>query len=59
MINFLMIGLLLLIVGVAITYIVKAKKSGIKCIGCPLGGSCSDKNGSHTGCNCSCCNLEK
>lgn len=31
----------LLIVGGAITYIVKAKKKGIKCIGCPSGGSCS------------------
>ena len=28
-----------LIVG-AVTYIVKAKKSGVKCIGCPAGGNC-------------------
>ncbi|HJB18924.1 MAG TPA: heavy-metal-associated domain-containing protein [Candidatus Bariatricus faecipullorum] len=32
--------ILALILGGAITYIVKAKKSGVKCIGCPAGGSC-------------------
>ena len=40
---------LLAIVGGAIAYIIKAKKSGAKCIGCPSGGSCS---GSCVG-NCS------
>ena len=29
------------IIGGAVAYIVKAKKSGVKCIGCPAGGSCS------------------
>jgi hypothetical protein len=34
-----------LIIGGAVFYIVKAKKSGRKCIGCPDGCSCkSDKN---------------
>ena len=42
------IALIVLIVGGAIAYIIYAKKSGKKCIGCPDGGSC---NG-----NCSCCN---
>lgn len=38
---------ILLIVGWAVRYIYKAKKSGVKCIGCPNGGSC------HGGCqNC-------
>ena len=32
--------ILALILGGAITYIVKAKKSGVKCIGCPAGGNC-------------------
>lgn len=39
------------IIGLAVRYIYKAKKSGKKCIGCPDGGSCSSKNG---GCNCNC-----
>lgn len=33
--------ILILIVGGAVFYIVRAKKSGAKCIGCPAGGSCS------------------
>ena len=28
------------LVGVAVAYIVRAKRSGVKCIGCPAGGSC-------------------
>ncbi|GAA6492690.1 hypothetical protein K280104A7_22540 [Candidatus Bariatricus faecipullorum] len=32
--------ILALILGGAITYIVKAKKRGVKCIGCPAGGNC-------------------
>ena len=32
--------ILAVLLGSAITYIVKAKKKGVKCIGCPAGGSC-------------------
>lgn len=32
--------ILAVLVGGAVSYIVKAKKSGVKCIGCPAGGSC-------------------
>lgn len=32
--------ILVVLLGSAITYIVKAKKKGVKCIGCPAGGSC-------------------
>ena len=39
-----------LIVGLAAGYVIKAKKSGKKCIGCPDGG-CS---GSCSCCNCGC-----
>ena len=35
--------IVMLILGVSITYIVKAKKAGVKCIGCPAGGTCSGK----------------
>lgn len=31
---------LLVLIGCASAYIVKAKKSGVKCIGCPAGGQC-------------------
>ena len=44
-------GILLIIVGSAIRYIYKAKKSGSPCIGCPNGGSCGSKNG-RSSCSC-------
>ena len=40
-----------LFVGGAIAYIIYAKKSGKKCIGCPDSQSCS---GNCDGCNCAC-----
>lgn len=46
-------GILLIIVGAAIIYIVKAKKSGIKCIGCPAAGQCSGADAGHFGGGCS------
>ena len=38
MADFIIVAILLLIVGAAVRYIVKSKKSGAKCIGCPTGG---------------------
>ena len=43
--------ILALILGGAIAYIYKAKKSGRKCIGCPDSASCGKKNGQ---CCCGC-----
>ncbi len=31
------------IVGLAIFYIIRSKKKGVKCIGCPSAGECSKK----------------
>lgn len=51
------IAVIVLIVGGAIAYIVKAKRSGQKCIGCPDAKTCSGKC---AGCNHSCgCSAEK
>lgn len=45
----LLIGLILLVIlGGAAFYVIKAKKSGRKCIGCPDSCSCGKKDG----CNC-------
>ena len=33
--------IIVLIIGAALFYIIKAKKSGRKCIGCPSSGTCS------------------
>lgn len=45
---------ILLILGAAIAYIIKAKKSGVKCIGCPAGGNCAHKNNKSSECSCGC-----
>ena len=42
-----------LIVGGAVAYIIKAKKSGQKCIGCPDSKTCSGKcSGCASACGC-------
>ncbi|MBS7526221.1 FeoB-associated Cys-rich membrane protein [Fusibacter paucivorans] len=47
MANIIVFGILVLLFGSAIVYIVKAKRSGVKCIGCPHSGksqcSCDDQ----------------
>ncbi len=44
------IALIALVIVGAIVYIVKSKKSGKKCIGCPFADSCGAKKGSCGGC---------
>lgn len=41
MIDIIVIIILVLLIGNAVTYMIRARKSGVKCIGCPAGGSCS------------------
>ena len=50
MINLILILVLAAMIGGAGLYIYKAKKKGVKCIGCPSGKSCSGKCGSCEGC---------
>ena len=40
MTDFIALLILVLILGLAVAYIVKAKRRGVKCIGCPAGGNC-------------------
>ncbi|MBR3788859.1 MAG: FeoB-associated Cys-rich membrane protein [Clostridia bacterium] len=42
--NIVIIALLVVILGFAIRYIVKAKKNGEKCIGCPNAKTCNSCN---------------
>ena len=51
------IGVIVLVVGLAAAYIIKARKSGKKCIGCPDGGCSSNCGG--CGCGCGGCTEEK
>lgn len=49
-------AIVLLIVGLAGGYVYRAKKNGVKCIGCPAGGSCGGHGGAegHVGCGGGC-----
>lgn len=49
--NAIIIAILVILIGGAIWYIVKAKRNGAKCIGCSAGGNCSSKS---SGCSCGC-----
>ena len=51
MANWIAAAVLLTIIGFAVRYVVKAKKSGRKCIGCPE-GCCPSRNAG--GCSCGC-----
>lgn len=42
-----------IILTAAITYIVRAKRRGVKCIGCPVAGSCSSTQQASCECGCS------
>ena len=61
-IDIIVIAIIVLIIGGASAYIIKAKKSGKKCIGCPDGCSCNTKSKNESSGNtcascssCSCC----
>lgn len=47
MIDVVLILFLVLIIGGAVLYVVRARKNGVKCIGCPASGSCSRNCGCH------------
>lgn len=41
MVDIIVGGIIFLLVGGAIFYVVKEKKKGVRCIGCPSAGKCS------------------
>lgn len=43
MANVIVIAVIVMIVGGATIYIIREKKRGVKCIGCPAGGNCPGK----------------
>ena len=52
--DYIIIAILVIIIGAAAWYVIKAKKSGKKCIGCPDGCSCGSGE-SGCGGNCGGC----
>ena len=53
------IASIVIIIGLAVLYIYKAKKSGQKCIGCPNSSSCSAAAKKNCNGGCSDCNKNK
>lgn len=47
--------ILIIVLGLSISYIVRAKRRGVKCIGCPSGKSCGGSGTSSCSCGCSEC----
>lgn len=55
--DYIVLALILVIIGGAALYIHRAKKKGIKCIGCPDGATCGGKcSGNCAGCSGNCGN---
>ena len=52
MADIIIVAVLLVILGLAAWYVIKARKSGRKCIGCP--GGCCPKKGDGSACDCGC-----
>ena len=54
MVDFIVIAVVLVIIGAAVVYIIREKKKGVTCIGCPAAGTCArSRNGGCSG-GCSC-----
>ncbi|MBE6656496.1 MAG: FeoB-associated Cys-rich membrane protein [Ruminococcaceae bacterium] len=45
MVDFVVVGVLLLVLGAAAFYLIRAKKRGQRCVGCPCAKSCGGKCG--------------
>ena len=52
--DMIIIGVIALIVGGAVAYIIRSKKNGKNCIGCPDSSSCKSGSGGCSG-NCGAC----
>ncbi len=55
--DLIILAVLMIIIGAAVAYIIKEKKRGEKCIGCPNGGTCPNSGkcsgNCHGGCSVS------
>ena len=54
MIDFVISAILVVLVGSALAYIIKSRKNGIKCIGCPDAKTCSHSAKTDSPCGHSC-----
>ncbi len=56
--DYVAIAAILIVLGLALAYIIKEKKSGKRCIGCPYADACAKNQKGDSGC-CSCGNHEE
>lgn len=55
MVDFIVVAILVVLVGSALAYIIRERKKGIKCVGCPAGGQCAAcRHGADEGSSCGC-----
>ncbi len=52
MADFIIIAVVALAVFLAMRYIIREKKKGVKCIGCPAAGTCANRQMDASGCHC-------
>lgn len=52
MVNIVLAIILVIVIGTAAGYLIRAKKRGVTCIGCPSGCNCSHKHDQQSECNC-------
>ena len=52
--NFIVISVLFLVIGGAVLYVLKQRKKGVKCIGCPAGCKACENAKSTVSCCCGC-----
>ncbi len=50
--NLAVILIIVIVIGLAVTYIVKEKKKGVQCIGCPAAGNCPSARGGKCSSGC-------
>lgn len=50
MVDIIVGGIIVLLVGGAVLYVVKEKKKGVRCIGCHCAGECSKSSGNSCQC---------
>ncbi len=49
--DLIIIGIIIVIIALALIYVIRQKKQGIKCIGCPYAKDCAQKS-ADGGCSC-------
>ena len=57
--NFVVAGILIVLIGFIILYLVREKKKGRKCIGCPYAKQCDSHGYCNGGCGGNCNHSEK